>query len=70
MHGAIYALVIVHSTLMRVDPADGSITTLVTADDGLDFPASLAIGTGKGDRQSVFVTNFAIGRRGAQVLLS
>jgi hypothetical protein len=43
---------------------DGQITTLATADDELDFPASLAFGTGKGNRQSVFVTNCAIGPPG------
>jgi sugar lactone lactonase YvrE len=64
VHGNIYALVIAQSTLVRIDPANGSITTLATANDGLDFPASLAFGTGKSDRQSVFVTNFAIGPPG------
>jgi sugar lactone lactonase YvrE len=64
VHGHIYALVIAQSKLVRIDPSDGSITTLATADDGLDFPASLAFGTGKGNRQSVFITNFAIGPPG------
>jgi hypothetical protein len=32
-----------------------------TALDGLDFPASLAFGTGKGERKSLFVTNLALG---------
>lgn len=65
VHGTIYAVIIAQSTLVRIDPSDGSITTLATADDGLDFPASLAFGTGKGERQNVFVTNFAIGPPGA-----
>ncbi len=64
VHGNIYALVIAQSKLVRIDPSDGSVTTLATAEDGLDFPASLAFGTGKGDRQSVFITNFAIGPPG------
>lgn len=64
MHGNIYTLVIAQSSLVRVDPSDGSITTLATAADGLNFPASLAFGTGKSNRQSVFVTNFAIGPPG------
>jgi sugar lactone lactonase YvrE len=61
VHGNIYALVISQSKLVRIDPEDGSITTLATGDDGLDFPASLAFGTGKSSRKSVFVTNYAIG---------
>ncbi|HEX6306226.1 MAG TPA: SBBP repeat-containing protein [Anaerolineales bacterium] len=64
VHGNLYALAIAQSTLLRIDPADGSMTTLATADDGLDFPASLAFGTGRSNRQSVFVTNFAIGPPG------
>jgi sugar lactone lactonase YvrE len=63
VHGNIYALVIAQSKLVRVTP-DGVITTLATAGDGLDFPASLAFGTGKGMRKSVFVTNYAIGPPG------
>jgi sugar lactone lactonase YvrE len=63
VHGNIYALVIAQSKLVRVTQ-DGEITALATAEDGLDFPASLAFGTGKGARQSVFVTNYAIGPPG------
>ncbi len=33
-------------------------------DAGLDFPASVAFGTGKGVLKSVFLTNFAIGSPG------
>jgi hypothetical protein len=33
-----------------------------TADDEIDFPASLSFGIGKGARKSVFVTNYPIGR--------
>jgi sugar lactone lactonase YvrE len=63
VHGNIYALVIAQSKLVRVTP-DGTITTLATADDGLDFPASASFGTGKGQRKSLFVTNYAIGPPG------
>jgi sugar lactone lactonase YvrE len=45
--------------LVRVAP-DGSITTLATAADGLENPASLAFGTGRGDRKSLYMTNFAV----------
>jgi sugar lactone lactonase YvrE len=46
--------------LVRVDPQTGSITPS-TADYGLfDFPTSLAFGTGRDDRQSVYVVNGAL----------
>ena len=64
VHGDIYAVVIAQSKLVKIDPDTGTIANLATADDGLDFPASLAFGTGNSDRQSVFVTNFAIGPPG------
>lgn len=61
VHGNIYVAVIAQNTIVRV-AADGStITTLATAADGLDFPSSVAFGTGHGDHASLFVTNFAIG---------
>lgn len=59
VHGSVYVAVNPQSTLLRVD-GDGSVTTLATSGDGLDNPASLAFGTGRGDRKSLFVTNFAI----------
>ena len=55
---------IAQSKLVRIDAETKEITTLATPADGLDFPASLAFGSGKGYRQSVFVTNFAIGPPG------
>ena len=33
---------------------------IATAADGLDAPSSLAFGTGKGDRQSLYVVNFSV----------
>jgi sugar lactone lactonase YvrE len=60
VHGNIYAALVLQSKLVRIDPVDGEFTTLLTAADGLDEPASLAFGTGKGDRQSVFITNYAL----------
>lgn len=59
VHRNIYAAMVVGSVLVRVSP-DGATTEVVaTPLDGLDFPASLAFGTGAGERQSVFVTNLA-----------
>jgi sugar lactone lactonase YvrE len=56
--GDVFVAVNPQSNLVRVS-RDGSITTLATAADGLENPASLAFGTGT-DRRSLFVTNFAI----------
>jgi sugar lactone lactonase YvrE len=46
------------NTLLRVAP-DGAITTLATAADGLDNPASLAFATSHGERKTLYITNFA-----------
>ena len=46
------------NTLLRVAP-DGSSTTLATAADGLDNPASLAFGTSHGERKTLYLTSFA-----------
>jgi DNA-binding beta-propeller fold protein YncE len=57
--GNVYDAVNSQSTLVRVSRG-GSLSTLATAADGLDNPASLAWGTSRGDRKSLFITNFAI----------
>jgi sugar lactone lactonase YvrE len=59
VHGNIYVAVNPQNMLLRVAP-DGAITTLATAADGLDNPASLAFGTGMGERKMLFLTNFAV----------
>jgi sugar lactone lactonase YvrE len=64
VHGNLYLAVINQSRVVRVS-ADGAVVeTVATAADGLDFPASLAFGSGRGARQTVFVTNYAIGPPG------
>lgn len=60
VHGDIYAALVIQNKLVKINPDDGSITTLLTEADGLYNPASLAFGTGKGDRQRLFFTNFAV----------
>jgi len=60
VHGNIYAALVLQSKLVRIDPIHGDVVELATADDGLDEPASLAFGTGKGDRRRLFVTNYAV----------
>jgi sugar lactone lactonase YvrE len=63
VRGNIYA---VTSTdmLLRISFDGSSIDVLATAKDGLDEPASLAFGTGKGNRKSIFFTNFAFLQNG------
>ena len=58
--GNLYIPLVFQDKVVRLDPVDGSVTELATVDDGLDEPASLAFSTQKGDRQAVFVTNFAV----------
>ena len=62
--GNMYVPVINQSRVVKIS-ADGSkVETLATADDGLDFPASLAFGRTWRERHSLFVTNYAIGPPG------
>ena len=63
VHGDIYA-VTSSGMLLRISFDGGSIEVLATAADGLDEPASLAFGTGKGNRKSIYFTNFAFLQNG------
>ncbi len=60
VHGNVYALLVIINKLVRIDPNDGSYTVLLSEEDGLWNPASIAFGTGKGDRESIFITNYAV----------
>lgn len=60
VHGNVYALLVLQNELVRIDPTDGASTTLLTGEDGLWNPASIAFGTGKGDREHIFITNYAV----------
>ena len=60
VHGNVYALLVLQHKLVKIDPADGTYTTLLTEEDGLWNPASIFFGTGKGDRESIFITNYAV----------
>jgi len=60
VHGDIYAALVIQNKLVKIDPDDGTISTLLTEADGLYNPASLAFGTGKGNRQRLYFTNFAL----------
>jgi sugar lactone lactonase YvrE len=64
VHGDIYVAAVTGGAIVKVE-RDGSSTEVIgTFSDGLDFPASLAFGTGKGERQSLFVTNLSLGGPG------
>jgi len=60
VHGTVYAVLVLQDQLVRIDPSDGSFEVLLTAEDGLHNPSSIAFGTGKGERQSVFIANYAL----------
>jgi sugar lactone lactonase YvrE len=60
VHGNVFALLVLTHKLVRIDPSDGSHTVLLTDEDGLFNPASIAFGTGRGDREYVFLSNFAL----------
>lgn len=47
-------------SIARVSNDGTTLTTVAIEGDGLDFPTSLAFGTGSGDRETVFVVNFAL----------
>lgn len=59
VHGNLWAAVIAQSTIVRVSP-DGTVTTVITAADGLDWASSLAFGKG----HDLWVVNYAIGPPG------
>ena len=60
VHGDVFALLVIQNKLVKVDPSTGQVTELLNDEDGLFNPASIAFGTGKGDRQSVFIVNYAL----------
>ncbi len=60
VHGTIYAALVGQNRVVAVDLANGSVTELAGPTDGVDGPASLAFGTGMGERQSLFFTNYAV----------
>jgi sugar lactone lactonase YvrE len=48
------------NALVRVSRTGSRVTTLATAADGLDYPASLAFGTGRGERTSLYLSNVGV----------
>ena len=60
VHGQVYALLVLQHKLVRIDPAQAATNLVLDAGEGLWNGASLAFGTGKGDRQSLFIANYAV----------
>ena len=60
VHGDLYALLVIQNKLVKIDTATGEYVELLDETDGLHNPASVAFGTGRGLRQQVFFTNFAL----------
>ena len=61
VHGRLYVAVASQSTVVRLRRDGSNVTTIATADDGIDFASSLAFGTAKGQRKTLYAVNFAIG---------
>ena len=61
VHGTIWVPVIAQSTIVRVAPDGSSIDTFATEDDGLNWASSIAFGTGRGARKTLYAVNFGIG---------
>jgi sugar lactone lactonase YvrE len=60
VHGGIYVAAVAHNAVIRVNP-DRSVDTLFYEPSGgtLNFPSSVAFGTGKGMKQTLYVVNLA-----------
>jgi len=63
VHGNIYVAVLTRSAVVRINALDLSQETIAAFPvSPLDFPPSLAFGTGKGERTNLFVTNLGMGK--------
>jgi sugar lactone lactonase YvrE len=58
--GDLYAVIIGFHQVIRISRDGSEMTTIATADDGLDFPASIAFGRRERPGLVAFVTNFAV----------
>jgi len=64
VHGNVYIAVPSRSAIVRINADNRSQETVaVYPDVPLDAPLSLAFGTGKGERESIFVTNSGMNGR-------
>jgi sugar lactone lactonase YvrE len=60
VRGNVYVAVITQSSIVRVG-RKGVISHIADASDGLDWASSLAFGTRKRDRRTLYAVNFALG---------
>ncbi len=60
VHGMIYAALIGQDRIVTVDPETGMVDEIASAADEVNGPASLAFGTGNGERKSVYFTNSSV----------
>jgi sugar lactone lactonase YvrE len=58
VHGNVYICDPAFNRILRLDRSDGTLTVVADGADGLAGPASIAFGTGAGNKQSVYVTSF------------
>lgn len=61
VHGDLFVAVIAQSTVVRVAGDGSTLTTLADAADGLDYASSIAFGSGRGERSTLFAVNFSVG---------
>lgn len=61
VRGNLYVAVIGQSTIVRIPPDGSSITVIADGSDGLDWASSVAFGTSKGKRTTLYAVNFSIG---------
>lgn len=60
LNGELYAANVLESTLIRIDGASKTVEILATAADGLDNPASLAIGSRQSSEPQLYITNYPV----------
>ena len=54
--GNVYALLVLQNKLVKIDPTDGSFTTLLTKGNDLYNLTSIVFGVGEGNQESIFFT--------------
>ena len=60
LDGELYVANVLKSTLIRIDGASKAVEILATAADGLDNPASLAIGSRESGETTLYITNYPV----------
>lgn len=61
VHGNLYVAVIAQSTIVRVARDGSSLDVLADGTDGLDYTSSVAFGSGRGERSTLYAVNFSVG---------